>query len=127
MEYRFIGEAITVEFDKQPTLEKKPHCPDRILRSNEPFAVAAILSEWQDFERKGHMSRNMRPENLRRARKTGSWGVGRYFFRVRLANDQVVDIYYDRAPQGTRNRKGSWHLFREVISGMGLHDSNAGG
>lgn len=115
MDYRFIGEEIKVEFDSPPQLEKKPHCPDRLVRGTVTLAVTKILSEWQDFERRGAMSRNMRPENLQRARKTGSWGVGRYFFRVCLDTDQVVDVYYDRAPQGTRNRKGSWHLYREVI------------
>ena len=115
MEFRFIGEEIKVEFNKLPQLEKKPHCPNRIVRGSSTLSVLEILSEWQDFERRGSMSRNMRPENLRRARITGSWGVGRFFFRVRLETDQVVDIYYDRAPQGTRNRKGTWHLYREVV------------
>ncbi|MFT5193666.1 MAG: hypothetical protein ACI9EW_000082 [Cellvibrionaceae bacterium] len=119
MDFRFIGEEIKVEFDEPPQLEKKPHCPDRILRSEQLLKIEEILSEWQNFERRGSMSRNMRPENLQRARKTGSWGVGRFFFRVRLANNQIFDIYYDRAPQGTRNRKGTWHLYREILDQKG--------
>jgi hypothetical protein len=44
----------------------------------------------------------------------GSWGVGRYYFRVRTDTRQVFDIYYDRAPQNIEDRKGSWFLYREM-------------
>ena len=115
-ETRFIGQEITVEFDREPALEKKPHGPDRFIWVGETFHITETLSEWTDFERRGRMEQNMRPENARRARQKGSWGVGRFYFRVRVARDgRVFDLYYDRTPKGTRQRKGSWHLFREIL------------
>ncbi len=115
-ETRFIGEEIAVEFDKEPALEKKPHSPSRFVWNEETYHITRTLSEWTDFERRGRMQQNMRPENARRARMKGSWGVGRFFFRVQISDGRIFDIYYDRAPKGTRNRKGSWHLFREILA-----------
>ncbi len=115
-ETRFIGQEITVEFDKEPALEKKPHAPNRFIWENETHTITDTLSEWTDFERRGRMQTNMRPENARRARQKGSWGVGRFYFRVRLTDGRVFDLYYDRTPKGTRNRKGSWHLFRQILN-----------
>lgn len=114
-ETRFIGEEIAVGFDREPTLEKMPHAPSRFVWNDHIYHITSILSEWTDFERRGRMQQNMRPENARRARMKGSWGVGRFFFRVQITDGRVFDIYYDRAPKGTRNRKGSWHLFREIL------------
>jgi len=33
---------------------------------------------------------------------------------VRTADGRVFDLYYDRAPRDTQDRKGSWHLLREM-------------
>lgn len=115
-ETHFIGTPISVEFDTPPALEKRPHCPSRFLWDGSVYPIVALLSEWADFERRGRMAQNMRPENAQRARMRGSWGVGRYFFRVRVADDRIFDIYYDRAPQGSDNRKGTWHLFRQILA-----------
>ena len=117
MNTRFIGEPITVEFDKEPTFSKKPPCPNRIVWGEEKLAVLNLLEEWRDYGRRGRMAQNMRPENIKKAMKRGSWGVGRYFFRVQVANGRVYDIYYDRAPKGSDDRMGSWHLYREVFLG----------
>jgi hypothetical protein len=45
--------------------------------------------------------------------------VGRYHFRVRaLSPDhpdgQLLEIYYDRAPQDSDHRKGQWFLVSEL-------------
>ena len=111
----FIGEPIQVLFDEPPAYRKTPHCPNRIVWREELLAVVAVVQEWREFERRGRMSQNMRPENLQRAQKRGSWGVGRFFFRVQLDNGRVFDLYYDRSPHGSDERLGSWHLFREIL------------
>jgi hypothetical protein len=49
------------------------------------------------------------------AESRGSWGVGRFYFRVKLEDGRVFDLYYDRAPQGVDRRKGTWFLFRELM------------
>lgn len=109
----FIGEAITVEFDTPPPVEKTPPCPDRFVWRDDTYTVAEVLSEWQDFRRRGRMARNMRPSNLAKAAGRGSWGVGRFFFRVRTESGRVFDLYYDRAPTSADDRAGSWVLYRE--------------
>ena len=117
METYFIGETITVEFDKEPLFSKKPSCPNRIIWGEEMLSIVNLLEEWRDYGRRGRMKTNMRPENIKKAAKRGSWGVGRYYFRVQLENGRLFDIYYDRAPKGTGQRGGSWSLYQELFLG----------
>lgn len=111
----FIGEKVQVEFDDAPLFSKKPHCPDRVWWQGELWMVEKLITEWRDYGRRGKRANNMRPENIVRAKKKGSWGVGRYYFRVCLDNGRLFDLYYDRAPKGLDQRQGSWHLHRELI------------
>jgi len=115
---RFIGEPIEVQFDEAPAFEKKPGCPDRFTWGEETYHIVESLSEWHDYSRRGRMARNMRPEHLATASSRGSWGVGRHYFRVRVAGGQVFDIYYDRAPGKVGDRKGNWFLFREMTRAL---------
>lgn len=110
---RFIGQPIEVEFDQPPLLEKRPSCPDRFVWREQVYGVTEMLGEWQDTRRRGRMARNMRPAHAAVAEQRGSWGVGRYYFRVRTDSDRVFDLYYDRAPQDADRRKGAWFLYRE--------------
>lgn len=107
----FIAEEIAVWFDHPPTLEKVPVCPNRFLWRGDWYEVRELLEEWRDFRRRG--PRNMRPAHLSRAEKTGSWGKGRFCFRVRVDAGRVFDIYYDRAPEEAADRKGHWFLLGE--------------
>jgi hypothetical protein len=111
---RFIGEPIQVQFDRPPLLEKKPGCPDRFTWQGETYQIVEKLSEWHDYGRRGRMARNMRPEHASTAARRGSWGVGREYYRVRTHDGRVFDLYYDRAPKSVEDRKGSWHLYREM-------------
>lgn len=110
----FIDEQVQVEFDKPPLYEKKPDCPDRFVWQDEVYRVAQLLAEWQDYQRRGRMARNMSPPHAATASRRGSWGVGRFYFRVRTDSGRVFDLYYDRAPKDVDDRKGSWYLFREM-------------
>lgn len=109
----FIDEPIEVHFDNPPLLEKKPPCPQGFRWRSEEFHIAEMLAEWQDFRRRGRMARNMAPEHAQHAARAGSWGVGRYFFRVRVQDGRIFEIYYDRAPGNASQRKGKWYLFTE--------------
>ena len=111
---QFIGQEIQVGFEKKPTLEKKPPVPTWFLWEGLTYQVESVLSEWQDFQRRGRMARNMRPENAVKARRRGSWGVGRFYFRVHTTCGRIFDLYYDRAPKNAQDRKGSWFLDREM-------------
>jgi hypothetical protein len=110
----FIDEPITVEFDQPPVLEKKPPCPARFVWRGDAYTVTALLHEWMDTTRRGRNARNMRPAHLIAAASRGSWGVGRQHFRVRTESRRVFDLYYDREPKGSDDRKGHWVLFREL-------------
>lgn len=110
----FIGQQVQVQFDKDPTLSKKPGPPDRFIWDGQTFQVEALLSQWQDFGRRGRMARNMRPENAAKARRRGSWGVGRFYFRLQTTDGRIFDLYYDRAPKNAADRLGCWFLDREL-------------
>ena len=79
MDSSYIGEIITVEFDRPPLFSKRPHCPDRFIWRGEVHAIVEVLSQRVDFGRRGDMARNMQPEHAARAAQRGSRGVGRYF------------------------------------------------
>jgi len=112
----FIGAPIEVEFNKKPIHKRKPHCPDRLIWKDVTFSVVDKLSEWHDYNRMGHMAHNMRPANMAKALRRGSWGVGRFYFRVQTENGQIFDLYYDRAPKDAGDRYGSWFLDRELVA-----------
>lgn len=111
---RFISEPIDVAFEKTPALQKKQGCPDRFVWQDETYEIVETLSEWHDYSRRGRMASNMRPEHAETAERRGSWGVGRDYYRVRTGDGRCFELYYDRAPTSTDDRKGSWILYREV-------------
>ena len=111
---RFISEAIQVQFQEPPALEKKPGCPDGFIWRESRYQIVEKLGEWHDYGRRGRMAINMRPEHAARATTRGSWGVGRDFFRVRVDTGRIFDLYFDRAPKDVDQRKGSWFLLREL-------------
>jgi hypothetical protein len=112
---QFIDEPIEVRFDVQPTYEKKPHCPQEFNWRGESFTIERLLEEWADFRRRGRMARNMRTTHLVSAAQAGSWGVGRYYFRVTAAGGRIFDIYFDRAPESAGDTKGHWFLLGERL------------
>ena len=114
---KFIGESIEAMFDTPPTLTKRPGCPDSFVWRGETFEIDEKLSEWHDYSRKGRMAHNMREEHAETASRRGSWGVGRFYFRVLTDADRIFDLYYDRAPSHAGDRSGSWHLYREMVEG----------
>ena len=111
---RYIGREIEVSFDEAPALKKKPHCPDVFHLGDETLRVVEVLEEWSDFTRRGRFARNMRPEHLKVAESRGSWGVGRMFFRVRVEDERLFELYYDRAPKDAMDRLGYWFLRCEL-------------
>jgi hypothetical protein len=110
----FLDEEIEPWFDKPPLLSKKPDPPDGFSWRGETHRVGKLLSTWVDYGRKGRMAKNMQPHNLRRAAQQGSWGVGKFYFRVMLQDGRVFDLYYDRAPGNAGDRAGKWILWREL-------------
>lgn len=111
----FIDETITVQYELEPVLEKKPRCPEAFTWNDETFTIHDQIMEWVDYTRRGRMARNMSDAHAKAASGKGSWGVGRFFFRVKTNDNRYFDIYYDRAPKGSSNPKGQWILFREFI------------
>ena len=111
---KFIGEEVEILFDKPPARSKQPGCPDGFIWQGETFRVAKLLNEWRDFSRRGRFTRNMQPHNQRKAVRRGSFGVGRFYFRVQVEGGRIFEIYYDRAPKNVDDKLGSWSLFREL-------------
>jgi Family of unknown function (DUF6504) len=110
---RFIGEIVQVEYDTPPALEKSPPCPDRVIWRGDTLRIAELLAAWVDFQRRGRLSRNMQPQHAAVASHRGSLGVGRFYFRARLTDGRIIEIYFDRAPKDVDNRKGTWILVGE--------------
>lgn len=111
---RFIGNEIEVEFDRPPPLRKKPGAPRAFCWEGARYAVTELMARWFDFERKGRAGQNMEPAHLRAAARRSSWGVGRFYFRVRTDRGRIFDLYYDRAPESATDRAGHWFLWREL-------------
>ena len=111
---RFLLDPITVAWDEPPLLEKKPRCPDRFTWLERQFEIVDLLGEWRDYRRRGRKASNMQPAHARRARLRGSRGVGRFYFRIRVEDGRVFEMYYDRAAHGSDQRKGSWFLTQEL-------------
>lgn len=115
----FIDEPITVEFDTAPVREKTPVCPQRFTWRGQSYTIISVLEEWVDYARRGRAANNMAPAHLASASRSGSWGVGRFSFRVSVDSGQLFEIYYDRAPKDADNRMGGWFLKGErSISGQ---------
>jgi hypothetical protein len=110
----FVDEPIEVRFNEAPLLSKSPPCPAAFIWRDETYPVTEMLETWQNFQRRGRMERNMRPSHRIMAAKHGSWGVGRFHFRVRVEDGRLFEIYYDRAPNSAGDRKGHWFLLGEL-------------
>ena len=113
----FYDEPVEVSFTQPPALEKKPSCPDAFTWRGQAYAIVDLLAEWVDYRRRGRMARNMQPQHAVVASERGSWGVGRFYFRVKVDTGQVFELYYDRAPKDAGARKGSWVLVGEYEAG----------
>jgi hypothetical protein len=117
---QYIGEPIEVQFDSPPILEKKPGCPNGFIWEGMSFRVIEVLNEWHDYGLRGKSEAFYTKEQgsfrAKAAKRTGTWGVGRDFFRVRVDGGRLFDLYYDRAPKGSKRRKGEWFLFQELSS-----------
>ena len=80
----FHDELVEPIFTHPPALEKSPPCPDGFTWQGVEYRVVELLEEWRDYARRGRMGKNMRPSHAGRAAVRGSWGVGRFHFRVRV-------------------------------------------
>ena len=111
---QFIDESIQVKFKDKPILQKSPSCPHSFLWNSEEFTIIKLISSWQDFSRRGRMARNMSTAHTTTASRRGSWGVGRYYFRILTRSEHIFDLYYDRNPKDSADRMGSWFLLAEL-------------
>jgi len=113
---RFIDVEIQAVHDRPPALSKKPPAPDFFVWGGRTYRILDVLSTWTSYERRGRMADNMAPAHLATATRRGSWGVGRFYFRVRTDSGNVYDLYYDREPESAGDRGGHWFLWRELTA-----------
>jgi len=109
---QFIGESIEVLFDHEIIKQKSPPCPDHFIWQSRRYSITDLVQQWTDFSRKGRMQRNMSDAHRMKAEKNGSWGVGRFFFRVKVHTGQDFTLYYDRSPQSAQKGE-EWILLQE--------------
>lgn len=116
--FRLIDEPIEVAFAEPPLYEKKPTSPQSFTWQGVTYPIEEVTEEWEDYRRRGKMERNMVPGHLSTALRKGSWGVGRFYFRVRVQQGNIFEIYFDRAPENAGDRKGHWFILgeRRIIS-----------
>ncbi len=116
---RFIGVSVEVVYDRPPALEKRPGPPDGFIWEGRTYHVVAVLQEWHDYHLRGKSLAFYVKERgsyrAKAAERRGTWGVGRDYYRVRTAEGEVFDLYYDRAPHGPGERKGAWFLWRQIL------------
>ena len=110
----FLDQPIEIIFNRPPTYEKAPDCPNGFTWEDKTYRITEMVSSWVDFARRGKMARNMRPAHAAAAATRGSLNVGRYYFRVKTDTNQIFDIYYDRAMKNVDDRKGQWFVYREL-------------
>ncbi|HWQ46868.1 MAG TPA: DUF6504 family protein, partial [Longilinea sp.] len=89
-----LDDKVEVTFSQPPIYEKSPPCPDSFKWKGCEYNIVELIEEWHEFGRKGRSAKNMRPEHAVRASNEGSWGVGRFFFRVKTHVDRIFDLYY---------------------------------
>ncbi len=80
---QFIDAAIIVTYQTEPLLEKKPDCPTAFEWNEKAYQITEKIMEWVDYSRHGRMARNMSDAHSAAASSKGSWGVGRFYFRVK--------------------------------------------
>ncbi len=110
----FLLEEIRVSFARDPLLSKKPGAPDEFIWRGDKHVVERVLRSWSSYGRRGRMAKNMQPAHLQVAARRGSWGVGRFYFRVQIEDGRVFDLYYDRAPKDADDRLGHWFIWRQL-------------
>ena len=98
----FIDEIVEVAFDRGH-FEKVAIAPSAFRWQERTYRVVKVEKEWQHVGGKG----------------SGSWGVGRTYFRVLTESGERFELYYDRKPSGGRThtvrekkKKGKWVLWR---------------
>lgn len=116
----FINEPVAVLFDTPPLYNKTPTPPQGFVWADEVWPIKQVMLEWKDYDRRGKSSHNMRPSNLLKAASRGSFGVGRFYFRVMTADDRIFQLYYDRSAP----KEAAWVLYAEYsyrVSNHGNH------
>lgn len=116
----FINEEVEVIHHDPPIYQRTPTPPDGFSWRGVTYSVKEILLEWKDFGRRGKNVHNMRPSSLLKAAKRGSRGVGRFYFRVITDNDQIFQLYFDRANWDPDHQSGSWILTAEYAYQLNL-------
>lgn len=112
----FYSEEIEVRFNREPLMKKKPGLPSGFTWRGQGYEIVELVKEWHDYRPRGKSKAMYEKERgshwVRSAKKRGSWGVGRDYYRVRTQTGEVFDIYYDRPP--VKGRGGSWVLYRRA-------------
>ncbi|MGD2250965.1 MAG: DUF6504 family protein [Candidatus Methanofastidiosia archaeon] len=110
----FYSEPITVKFEKEPLLEKKPGPPDVFVWRGKSYTIIRVEKEWHTYNKQGKIEKfySQKGNAPELTPPKGSWGVGRDYYRVKTDTGEVFVIYYDRQPK--KSKKGQWILLKKV-------------
>ena len=104
---RFIGESITPSFDDRAVVRQLSTLHG-FTWNGDFYPISAILRTWRE---------SSPPRWRRRGKRARTrWHVstlGRDYFRVRVADGRVFELFYDRHLQNGR-LGGRWMLWREL-------------
>ncbi|NSW51881.1 MAG: hypothetical protein HPY85_05210 [Anaerolineae bacterium] len=106
---QFINESVEVVFVVPPVYGKTPTPPQSFIWQAKQWEIKQVMLEWKDYDRRGKSSHNMRPSNLLKAASRGSYGVGRFYYRVMTVDDRIFQLYFDRSVP----REQAWVLYAE--------------
>lgn len=103
----FYSEPITVQFENEPLLEKKPGPPDFFVWRGKSYTIVQVEKEWHKYSKRGKMEEfSSQKKNVSALPRKGSWGVGRDYYRVKTNTGHIFVIYYDRQPKKPKKANG---------------------
>ena len=89
----FISEEIEALFDQEPVLEKRTSVPDGFIWRGHTYRVVSLLREWHDYTPRGKSKAMYEKEHgaywVKASHRRGTWGVGRDYYRVLTASDEI--------------------------------------
>ena len=97
---RFVSEPITPVADTMDTRRMaigEPGLPGRFVWRDHEYAVDEVLEKWKEASGCSHGGEERY--------------VRKHWFRVRTTDGEEMNIYFERQPRSTRQRKQRWWLY----------------
>ena len=100
MKQRFVSEALTPfgrSLQASAMAAGLPGLPEGFRWRGREYGIAEVLEQWRELS----PCRNGSPERYLR----------KHWYRLRMADGSVMNVYFERQPRSPRLRKRRWWLF----------------